>query len=62
MLLRYGYRLCPGPGQQVVLARAFGCARVVFNDCPISANLAQGWTADLGWTIFSETRRCSLSH
>jgi putative transposase len=32
MLLRYNYRLYPTPGQQSALARAFGCARVVFND------------------------------
>ena len=32
MLLRYGYRLYPTPGQRAALARAFGCARVVFND------------------------------
>lgn len=32
MLVRYRYRLCPSPGQQQALARAFGCARVVFND------------------------------
>jgi putative transposase len=30
--LRYSYRLYPTPEQQQVLARAFGCARVVFND------------------------------
>ena len=30
--LRYSYRLYPMPGQQQALARAFGCARVVFND------------------------------
>jgi putative transposase len=30
--LRYNYRLYPTPGQQQALARAFGCARVVFND------------------------------
>ena len=30
--LRYNYRLYPTLGQQVALARAFGCARVVFND------------------------------
>jgi IS605 OrfB family transposase len=30
--LRYNYRLYPGPGQRQALARAFGCARVVFND------------------------------
>ncbi|WP_203857493.1 RNA-guided endonuclease InsQ/TnpB family protein [Plantactinospora mayteni] len=32
MRLRYNYRVYPTPGQQVELARAFGCARVVFND------------------------------
>ena len=32
MQLRYNYRLYPTPGQQRALARAFGCARVVFND------------------------------
>ncbi|MDW5323080.1 transposase [Plantactinospora sp. KLBMP9567] len=32
MLLRYNHRVYPTPGQQIELARAFGCARVVFND------------------------------
>ncbi len=32
MQLRYNYRLYPAPGQVQALARAFGCARVVFND------------------------------
>jgi transposase len=32
MQLRYSYRLDPTPGQAQSLARAFGCARVVFND------------------------------
>src|ERR1700730_3660596 len=30
--LRYNSRVYPTPGQQASLARAFGCARVVFND------------------------------
>ena len=30
--LRYAYRLSPTAGQRQALARAFGCARVVFND------------------------------
>jgi hypothetical protein len=30
--LRYNYRLYPTPGQRAALARALGCARVVFND------------------------------
>ena len=28
---RYNYRLYPTPGQRAALAKAFGCARVVFN-------------------------------
>ncbi|MEV0061830.1 RNA-guided endonuclease TnpB family protein [Nocardia sp. NPDC050718] len=32
MLLRYLFRVYPTPGQQIALARAFGCSRVVFND------------------------------
>ncbi|KAA9373670.1 IS200/IS605 family element transposase accessory protein TnpB [Microbispora cellulosiformans] len=32
MRLRYNFRLYPTPGQRQALARAFGCARVVFND------------------------------
>jgi putative transposase len=31
MQLRYNYRLYPAPGQRIALAKAFGCARVVFN-------------------------------
>ena len=33
MRVRYRYRLYPAPGQQQALARVFGCARVVYNDC-----------------------------
>ncbi len=33
MQVRYRYRLYPSPGQQRALARVFGCARVVYNDC-----------------------------
>ncbi len=32
MQLRYSFRLYPGVGRSTALARAFGCARVVFND------------------------------
>ncbi|MBE1606847.1 RNA-guided endonuclease InsQ/TnpB family protein [Actinopolymorpha pittospori] len=32
MQLRYNYRVYPTPGQQIGLAKAFGCARVVFNE------------------------------
>jgi putative transposase len=31
--VRYRYRIYPAPSQQEALARAFGCARVVYNDC-----------------------------
>lgn len=30
--LRYNFRVYPTPGQQIKLAQAFGCARVVYND------------------------------
>ena len=33
MQVRYRYRLYPAPGQRQALARVFGCARVVYNDC-----------------------------
>ena len=32
MRLRYRYRLDPDPAQRWALAKAFGCARVVYND------------------------------
>jgi putative transposase len=32
MQLRCNFRVYPTPGQQIALARAFGCARVVYND------------------------------
>ncbi|MGW2838032.1 RNA-guided endonuclease InsQ/TnpB family protein [Streptomyces sp. NPDC001493] len=32
MQLRYTFRVEPGPGQRIALGRAFGCARVVYND------------------------------
>lgn len=31
--VRYRYRIYPSPGQQQALAKVFGCARVVYNDC-----------------------------
>src|SRR5919109_170085 len=38
--LRYAYRLDPTPGQRIALAKAFGCARVVFNDALALRNRA----------------------
>ena len=32
MQLRYNFRIYPTPGQRMALAKAFGCARVVYND------------------------------
>ena len=32
MLFRYRYRCYPEPGQKTLLAKAFGCARVVWNN------------------------------
>ncbi|MEV5085457.1 RNA-guided endonuclease TnpB family protein [Streptomyces sp. NPDC056159] len=32
MQLRYNFRLTPTSGQRIALAKAFGCARVVYND------------------------------
>ena len=32
MLLHYHYRCYPEPGQKTLLAKAFGCARIVWND------------------------------
>jgi putative transposase len=32
-IVRYRFRSYPTPGQEQVLARTFGCARVVYNDC-----------------------------
>jgi putative transposase len=31
--VRYRYRIYPTPGQALALARAFGCARLVYNHC-----------------------------
>ncbi len=32
MQVRYRYRMYPTAGQEQMLARTFGCARVVYND------------------------------
>jgi len=31
--VRYRYRIYPRPAQRQGLAKVFGCARVVYNDC-----------------------------
>lgn len=49
MQLRYRFRLHPTHDQQVALAKAFGCARVVFNDALAARKAAyeagQGWVS-----------------
>ncbi|MFJ6380972.1 helix-turn-helix domain-containing protein [Kitasatospora sp. NPDC092039] len=44
MYLRYSYRLYPTAGQRQLLARAFGCLRVVYNDALALRKAA--WKAD----------------
>lgn len=44
MQLRYQFRLDPTPGQRIALTKAFGCARVVFNDG--LALRKQAWETD----------------
>lgn len=51
VLLRYNFRLYPSPGQRARLARAFGCATVVFND-GLAARDAH--TAGLPWITDAE--------
>ncbi|MFB9630324.1 helix-turn-helix domain-containing protein, partial [Nonomuraea helvata] len=41
MQLRYTYRIDPSPAQRIALAKAFGCARVVFNDALALRNHAR---------------------
>ena len=50
MLVRYRYRIEPTPGQRQALARAFGCARVVYNDA-----LAERRRASLAGEKLSDT-------
>jgi len=40
MFIRYRYRIDPTPGQAQALARAFGCARVVYNDALVERERA----------------------
>ena len=49
--LRYNYRLYPAPAQRAALARAFGCARVVFND----GLWARQQAHQAGWPYLTDT-------
>ena len=49
MLVRYRYRIDPTSAQRQALARAFGCARVVYNDALAErhcASQAGEWISD----------------
>jgi putative transposase len=63
MQLRYAFRIEPGPGQRNALNRAFGCARVVFNDClrarrdAYAAGLPYPTSAQLSKRFITEAKR-----
>ena len=63
MQLRYGFRLYPAPGQRAALARAFGCARVVFNDAVRAREDAHAagrsfpTAAELSRTLITQAKR-----
>ncbi|MEW1912968.1 RNA-guided endonuclease TnpB family protein [Kitasatospora sp. NPDC085895] len=62
MQLRYSFRLYPSAGQRASLARAFGCARVVYNDAlrvretARSEGLPFPKTGDLSKTLITEAK------
>ncbi|MGQ4415907.1 RNA-guided endonuclease InsQ/TnpB family protein [Streptomyces sp. SAS_269] len=62
MQLRYSFRLYPNTGQRAALAKAFGCARVVYNDAlraretARSEGLAFPKTGDLSKQLITEAR------
>ncbi|MFE2732749.1 RNA-guided endonuclease InsQ/TnpB family protein [Streptomyces sp. NPDC059349] len=63
MQLRYAFRLYPEPGQRLALGRAFGCARVVFNDAvrarqdAHAANLPYPKAAELSQTLITRAKQ-----
>jgi putative transposase len=63
MQLRYNFRIYPTPGQRVSLARAFGCARVVYNDALAMRRKAHEAgepyprTGDLSKTLITEAKK-----
>ncbi|MPY35323.1 IS200/IS605 family element transposase accessory protein TnpB [Streptomyces adustus] len=62
MQLRYSFRLYPNTGQRTALARAFGCARVVYNDALRARETARGEgmpfpkTGDLSKQLITEAK------
>ena len=72
MQMRYRYRIEPTPAQQAILARVFGCARVVFNDALRERDEAYRAGEKLSdseiearrpwaWAIFAALRKASLA-
>ncbi|WP_141577993.1 RNA-guided endonuclease TnpB family protein [Actinomadura sp. WMMA1423] len=65
MQLRYSFRLYPTSGQQEAVARAFGCARVVFNDAlrarreAHAAGLPYPSDGDLSKQVITEAKKTS---
>ncbi|MGW2078557.1 RNA-guided endonuclease InsQ/TnpB family protein [Streptomyces sp. NPDC001939] len=63
MQLRYAFRLYPESGQRLALGRAFGCARVVFNDAvrarkdAHAAGLPYPKAAELSQTLITQAKR-----
>ncbi|WP_329059082.1 transposase [Streptomyces sp. NBC_01453] len=63
MQLRYAFRLYPEPGQCSALGRAFGCARVVFNDAvrarqdAHAAGLPYPKAAELSQTLITQAKQ-----
>ncbi|KAB8163462.1 IS200/IS605 family element transposase accessory protein TnpB [Streptomyces sp. 3MP-14] len=63
MQLRYSFRLYPSAGQRSALARAFGCARVVYNDALRARETARSEglpfpkTGDLSKSLITEAKR-----
>lgn len=66
MQLRYQYRAYPDSSQRGALARAFGCARVVWNDClrarqeAHAAGLPYVRSAELSRTCITQAKRTVL--
>ncbi|WP_344052142.1 RNA-guided endonuclease TnpB family protein [Streptomyces thermoalcalitolerans] len=63
MQLRYGFRLYPSAGQRTALAKAFGCARVVYNDALRARETARSQglplpkTGDLSQQLITEAKK-----
>ncbi|MEU0580999.1 RNA-guided endonuclease TnpB family protein [Streptomyces griseoincarnatus] len=63
MQLRYSFRVYPSAGQRTALARAFGCARVVYNDALRARETARSEglpfpeTGDLSKTLITEAKQ-----